>query len=275
MYYNNLVVTGTLNTANFRVFVKGTLSGNGVIQCNGNPASGQTAGAATVGYFTNNAGGTGANTQGSSASNGNTGSASPNITSALITTASSPGGIGGVNGGGLSGGQPGASGSRTAALLLFGVIKFLTFLGLDVTATGATIKVTSSAGGTGGGGGAKQVGGGAGNGGAGGGGGASGGILALFVNHWTGTVTLKALGGNGGTGVDGLSASGGGGAGGGGGNGGYIYVVYNTKSWTGSFDVSGGIAGVAGTTHGGGTAPTAASNGAVGVTKEIQVHTLS
>jgi len=273
MYYNDLVVTGTLNTANYRVFVKGTLSGNGTIQCNGNNASGQTGGTSLVGYFTTGAGANGAATQTSSGNPGFPGGNTSNITTALITTASSVGGVGGSNGVQI-GGNPGTSGTRTTVVSKFGTNSFLTFYGLDISGTTFT-KIISSIGGTGGGGGSRQTGGAAGNGGAGGGGGAPGGILALFCRYFTGTVTLRANGGNGGNGANGAANSGGGGAGGGGGNGGYILVIYGTKTWTGSYNVDGGTAGSAGTTDGGGTAPTAASNGAVGLYEEILVTNLT
>lgn len=284
MYYTNLSVTGTLNTAGYRVFVSGTLSGNGTIQNNGNAGSAGTpgaqgaggiAGTATVGYLSNSAGsagGAGPNTGAGVA--GNAGIATSAGTSLLVNTASQVGASGGSSTG-ATGGAGGASGAQTGVLTKFGVLKYPTLSCLDVSATGSLIKAVSSMGGTGGGsGGSGNGSGGSGSGGAGGGGGASGGTVALYVNTFTGTTTIKALGGAGGNGASGTGANYGGGGGGGGGNGGYVLVVYGTKTWTGSYVVTGGTGGTgaagAGTGSSGGTGTTGAS----GASKEIAVNSL-
>lgn len=48
MFYDNLTVEGTLNTASFKVFVGGTLTVNGVIQCNGGDADAEGQGGVCV-----------------------------------------------------------------------------------------------------------------------------------------------------------------------------------------------------------------------------------
>lgn len=276
-YYNNLTVNDVLSTGGYRIFVKGTLTGTGTIQnngANGTNASGTTAGtggAATVGYFTNSAGGNGTNGLAAGNSNGNSGSAATNIDRALLSTSGSAGGKGGDAG--VYVGSAGSGCTATGVAQKFGLIRFLTLCGLDVTSTGATLKYTSSCGGTGGGSGAVyNIG--TGSSGAGGGAGASGGIVGIFAYTITGTLTFKATGGNGGNGSNYTAGSGtqGGGGGGAGGNGGYIYIVYKNKSGTQTYTVTGGTPGTFGTGNGGnGTAGTAGSTGA---SKEILISSL-
>jgi hypothetical protein len=273
MYYNNLVVSDVLSTGGYRIFVKGTVSGSGTIQNVGNAGSigvGSNAGAgagATTGYFSTTAGSAGAN--GATGTPGAASSSSAQV-SLLSTTASSVGGTGGN--GNNTGGAGGSSGTRTGVLTRFGVVKFQTAVGVDINAAGAGVKVLPSMGGTGGGGGGGN---GSNAGGGGGGGGASGGIVALFAYIWSGTFTISCQGGAGGGGGTGTAANCGGGGGGAGGNGGYIYTVYNTKTWTGSYTLTGGTGGTGGP-GGGGTGVTGATGatGSVGVSKEIQVSAL-
>jgi hypothetical protein len=277
MYYNNLVVTGTLVTDGFKVFVKGTLSGAGTINWgtpnnggNGGNASttvGGTAGAAGAaggtGILKNKAGVAGAagrNQGTTSGVPGNTGLASdPSI------------GVAGVAGGSTpDGGTAGAAGTLTTPNLSFGKLLWRTADLLDVDTDGTIDFLLTSAGsGSGAGGGGSD---GAGSSGGGGGGsGATGGIIFIMAKTWAGTFTISNIGGNGGNGGNGAGAQGDGAGGGGGGSGGVTVVIYGTKTWTGSHTLTGGTGGTAGT---GGNPGTAGANGTTGVSYEISATNL-
>lgn len=282
MYYNNLVVTGTLNTANWRVFVKGTLSGNGTIQCNGGaggaggaPTAGAAGAKVADGYFSTLPGYAGAAGQ-TGDSNGATGN-----NGAAVSTSIGVVGVAGGSGGSADvfiGGGAGTAGSLTAKLQKFGINKWQTISALDFALNGTPTKYNGSSGSSSGGGGALREFGNNGISGGGGGSGAPGGIIAIFVNNWTGTVGINAQGGAGGAGGAATQVagtiSGGGGGGGAGGSGGVIYVVYKTKTWTGSFSVSGGAGGSGGAGYGTGNAGASGSTGTTGVSYEINIATL-
>ncbi len=284
MYYDNLVVNGTINTGGYRIFVKGTISGSGTVANNGNNGSNGTAGGsggaagaagtATVGYFTNTAGGIGG--AGKQNGSGNSGTAGTTIANALSTTSGGNSGYGGGYNGATGAGAGVYSSTTTAALTRFAISKFQTVAGVDINSAGGTVKYTSAAAGGGGGGGGSS-GGGAISGG-GGGGGASGGIVAIFAKNWTGTFTISSTGGNGGDGGAGASGGGhvsGGGGGGGGGNGGYVFTVYGVKTWTGSYTLTAGSGGTAGAASGSpAEAGGAGIAGGSGVSKEIQISSL-
>ena len=282
MYYNNLTVNDTLNTANFRIFVKGTLSGSGTIQANGGnggngsaPTAGTAGVAVTSGYFTTlpgYAGGAGdISAGGSSGTSG--GASTPSI--GVVGVAGGRGGDGSTN----SGGSGGSAGTLTAVIQKFGILRWLTVSGIDLSASAVLSKLTGSSG-SGGGGGARVASTTA-NGGGGGGSGAPGGIVFILAKIWAGTMTLKAIGGNGGNGgtgtVSGTPAAAGGGGGGAGGAGGVVVVIYNTKTWTGSYVLTGGTGGTGGAgAHTGGYTHTDGANGTAGTTgTSIEVNIIS
>lgn len=282
MYYNNLVVTGTLNTENWRVFVKGTLSGNGTIQCNGgNGGNGgtPTAGAAGAkvpdGYFSTLPGIIGGIGKTGGSNNGTNATAGTAVSTSIGVV-----GVAGGNGDGVtgsSGGTGGAAGSLTAVLQKLWINTWQTISAIDFALNGTPTKYNGDSGSGGGGGGAERNNGNTHTSGGGGGSGAPGGIMALFVNNWTGTVTLKSTGGNGGNGGDGVrtgSDEAGGGGGGAGGSGGKIYVVYKTKTWTGSYVLTGGTGGTKGTGVGSISAGSNGASGTTGTSTEINIATL-
>lgn len=257
MYYNNLVVTSTLTTAGYRVFVRGTISGAGTVQAGaGTAGSGVTGGAAAAGYFSNTAG-----SNGGAASTAGTAGTSPTYTLGSNSPAGT--GTGGASGNGNAGAASGGAGSRNIPYE-FGKLAFTTLHGVIFGQT-SLAKIVAQPGAPGGGGGGNT---GSNNGGAGGGGGASGGVVFIAARIWAGTFTIKALGGAGGNGTVGTNGGnygGGGGGGGNGGNGGVSIVVYLTKTWSGTYTLTGGAAG---TGAAGGTGSTTAgvigSNGTAG-----------
>jgi len=284
MYYNNLIVTGTLATAGYRVFVNGTISGAGIISFNGtaggNGGNGSggiggtagTAAAATVGYFSTSAGAPGV--AGISGVNNAAGGTSASaVANALVVTAGGNGGKGGRSDAGAGGAPSGGTGATgTAVVTKFGQILFQTVAGLDVTAPGSLIKYKPGGGGGSGGVGGAQS---ASSSGGSGGGGASGGIIALFVKIWTGTFTFQATGGNGGNAGTCEGTNAGGSAGGGGGSGGFVFITYGTKTWTGSYTLTGGIAGTSATKIGSGQADqTNGTDGGSGTSLEISISNL-
>lgn len=270
MYYDNLTVNDVLTTANFRIFVRGTLTGNGsgVIQSNGANASGTIAGAATTGYFSNTAGVNG----GASSSANNPSVAGQTPTYSLgVNNAPASGSTGGTSGNGNAGGATGALGGTVNLPRSWGKLLFDTIQGVIFAAT-TLFKIVSAPGAASGpsGGGTGSV-----NGGAGGGSGASGGLVWIAARIWAGTFIIKALGGNGGNGSNGGNGGtygGGGGGGGNGGNGGIAAVIYAIKTWAGSYVLTGGTAGIGGN-GGTGTNPggsgTSGTNGATGTSYEF------
>jgi len=280
MFYNNLVVNSTLTTNGYKIFVKDTLSGSGIIQCNGgnggnaSGATGGTAGsAAASGTLSTIAGVAGKNASKNGA-HGVAGNTGLSIADSSISTANDPG-AGGNSGGVTSfgnGATGGSGGTKVAYLTRFFAFLWQLISALDITATGATIKLKGSASGGGG------ASGGAGNGsasygGGGGGSGAPGGIVWIMAKIFGGSVTIKALGGNGGNGGN-ATSSGGGGGGGAAGNGGVAVVGYYQKTWTGSYELTAGTAGALGSGTGGGTNGTAGASANNGNYYEIDLKTL-
>jgi hypothetical protein len=172
MYYNNLVVTDTLTAGNYRIFVKGTLSGAGTITNaggaggaggnggtgGGGSGSGGTAGAsAGSGYFSTQAGKAGgAGAAGAGGGVGTAGTAGTAVTTA-IGVAGSAGGAGGASPD-AAGGAGAAGGGVTANLQKLGVLAWQTLSGVDLNSTGTPIKYTTSgsSGSAGGGGGGER-----------------------------------------------------------------------------------------------------------------------
>jgi hypothetical protein len=282
MYYTDLTVNSTLTTGNYRIFVSGTLSGNGTIRQNGNngtngsngvkgssSASGGTGGASISGYFTTFAGGDGGVSAGSS----------PAGTSTVVSWLLVNGKQGGQGGNGLAAGAAGTY----AQSMRWQAFAFDSIFGMNLNASKIFQVMDigpASSGGSGGGGE-----GGAGNkGGGGGGAGSNGGIVFIFAKTWAGTFTISVTGGNGGNGGNGSNGvgaetNGSGGGGGSGGNGGITVVVYQTKTWSGSYTLTGGSLGTGGTTGSGGSGGGAnGSNGvagATGVSYELVVSNLT
>lgn len=199
------------------------------------------------------------------------------------TDGGNPGRAGGNGGNGLNG-QIGANGTgsgNNTAMQAFGLSRMDAYNLMDPTPYGFFARrIPGANGGKGGSGGGANTGGSSagrrsGAGGGGGGAGASGGPVWIAARVWNGTFTIMAKGGNGGNGSDGAppnsvgagNATGGtGGDGGNGGPGGISVVIYQTKSWTGTYTLTGGVGGVkgAGGAANGASAGTDGSNGANG-----------
>jgi len=265
-YFDDLVIPSgsTLKPANFRIFVRGTISGAGDIEANGNNGSngvtavdaGGAAGGAggttlTAGYFScidSGAGGAG----------GKNGASTVGVNG----SASNPGlgsvGSAGGTGGGFRVSDPdgaagGSGGAVTSPIQTFGIHIPQTIAAIDYALDGTTSKIDGTAGSGGGGGGTSgdtnsQ-------GGGGGGAGGTGGFIYLCARSWTGTFDFLSTGGVGGDGGGGWTngATGAGGGGGGaGGSGGTVVVIYNTKTWTGNDTLTAGAAGTGGSGVSGG-----------------------
>jgi hypothetical protein len=237
MHYTNLIVPVgvTLNTANFKIFVSGTISGAGTIVNDGPPGVADVAGVAVI------AGTLGAASAGGT---GNQAAGSNGVTSAVAG-----GGAGGIGGVGVSAAGLGGTvtlpfpGADTTLACLKDPISALS--PAIVVAGGTLGRLTGGAGGGGGGGdNAAQKG---------GGGGAGGGIILISARTWNFTGTLAARGGVGGNGsVAGVLATGGGGGGGGG----CVIRLYREHTVTPTVSVAGGAGGVKG--------PAAGTAGTVG-----------
>ncbi|NTW34036.1 MAG: hypothetical protein HGB12_15700 [Bacteroidetes bacterium] len=284
MYYNNLVVSGTLVTDGYRIFVKNTISGTGTIKwgtpnvgancvaINGvssNGANGGEGGAQSgSGMLKNTAGTKGGDRAVQSV--GNPGTAGGTFTPCI----GSNGAVGGTGGNTtLAGAVGGTAGLSGGLYTKFGLMKFLTLTMLDQIASGAISLIIPQAASTGGGGGASSTT--TGNkGGAGGGGGASGGTIMIVAKIFAGNFSIQNIGANGGSGFNGYSLGGGGG-GGAGGNGGINIIIYQSKTWTGSHVLTGGTGGNFGSGVGGGTNGTVGATGATGSYYEINVNDLN
>lgn len=286
MYYNNLTVngTGTLVTAGYRVFVKGTCTvttaggGGGIHNKGGAGGTGGAGGGASAGAAgtagtaapggTLPAGAAGkAGGAGGNAAAGAAGTAGGAATFVLNSTASPAGGAGGSgpSGGGGTAGAAGTVSSTSKAPVRAIIGGHSPFEFTSATAVQTASVATASGSGSGGGGGAGSGGGGS---------GATGGYLFLACKSLsiTGTGAINVNGGAGGAGGTTVivSQEGGGGGGGGGGNGGVAVVAYYTKTGTGTITASGGAAGAAGAGAGGSSTSGAAGGaGAAGITIEL------
>lgn len=284
MYYSNLVVDSTLTTAGFQIFVSGTISGTGTIDFgaanNGstpaNPVS-NTAVAGGAGGTTSGSGflKTTAGAQGGTAPDGGLTGYGQSTAAAQTPCIGSAGAVGGVGGSGQDGTPVAPTAGSASYIRKFGTLLSEALYPLTPNSSGLLIVPISQGQATGGSsGGSDDAFTGSGCAGSGGGGGASGGIVFIAANTWSGTFTIKALGGNGGNGANAYStgvANVGGGGGGAGGNGGVSIVIYGTKTWTGSYDLTGGTGGSGGTGAGGGGNGTSGSSGATGTSYEIAV----
>lgn len=260
MFYTSVTVTGTLNTAGFRIFasVSCTVANGGTLQNNGGNASTFTGGTGAAGGslpagingVSGPNGGTGTNNP--TGNPGNTGTTGTSVTHAVGVAGTSNGGNGGNNG--FGGSTAGAGGTVTAPSnsLHASVTGYLFYDG----ATQMSISASSGSGGSGASGFGRSGTDSGGVGGKGGGAGGQGGVVwisakAITIN--SGGV-VQALGGNGGTGQVGGGASGGGGgsdggsggAGGGGGSGGQggvVFLKYSSFTNNGSILVTAGSGG--------------------------------
>lgn len=244
MYYNNLTINSgvTLSTANYRVFVLGTLTNNnattGIVN-NGGNASASTAGTNTAGSLLGGASGGAGST--SSSNYGGGGGAGGNIVWVSANTIAVQGGI-------TAKGGAGASGQNTANI---GGVS-----GSGANGGASTSFIPTGSGGKGGGvtsGGASST----------------GGVntpsktsskdIVAGQAFFDFALAVSMRGGAGGGGGSGASGQQGGG--GGGGQGGIIYLRYRTLVASGTTDVTGGAGGSAG--GGSAEAGVAGSSGAV------------
>jgi hypothetical protein len=253
MFYNNLAVNspGVLDPAGYKVFVLGTLSGNGTIRrngANGGNAAGTTGGTAgsvlatgTLGACSAGvAGGNGGTTGGGGNGTATTGAA------ALVNSfkTGTPFGGGGAGGkGNLStGGGGGFNASANTGFFVGRTFSSLfRFVPLGYS-TAMTYPVLP--GGIGGGGGGTYYS--TSTGGAGGGGGSSGGYIFIAAQTVSFSGTIQANGGTGGNASNSTAAVGGcsgGGGGGGGGSAGTLYCVSNSFTFSGTLNLNGGNAG--------------------------------
>lgn len=253
MYYQDLVITGTLITNGYSVYVNGTVSGAGNLKFVSAPNNGTTGGSGAGGASQ------GAKFKSKAGSQGGSGSGSAEGQSGNDAEYSihSGGGRGGGGGRRLGGSGSYNDGADTAnsTTVKIAVFRFLSLLGLDLTLSTGVPAFLEGGGGGGGGGAATSS--------RGGGGGESGGLVHLVARFWAGTFTISAPGGNGGNGS--------GDAGGGGGGGGGTFLgIYETKTWSGSYNLSKGTGGtLAGTNTSNG------HDGADGTAYEIQIGNLT
>lgn len=282
-----VAATVTVKTANYRIYGTGTFLDSGVVQNNGNSASGTTAGAATVSgtLSATRAGATGRTTNGNgvaaSASSpadggaGGTGGAagSGGFTSAAggtVTSAATNGSpyagftpvSGGISGGGAvtvkfggGGGSAGAlnisAGSPTGGAGGAGAGIIIIAAHIINVVSGASITADGGVGS------AAVIAGGTGD--AGGGGGGGGGVVDLISDSYTNNGTVRANGGAGGAAI-GLGSAGGTGV-----NGSVITIANSVSpGYTGtSVNLGTQVTGIIPLTNGGTNANLSASNGGV------------
>ncbi len=229
MFYSSLTVNSgaTLNTNGYRIFVRGTLTNNGVISRVGNP--GQN------GNFGASASGGAALSNATSSLGGSEAGGYAQLLSAINggSLGNSLGGTGGYGGSG-SGSSGGGGGVASAPTALQGGYRSLP--------SASVLRLVSApwafvAGGGGGGGGGSSavpgpiyV--------SGGGGGSGGGVMVISANVIVNNGAIQANGGAGGN-----AYAGGNPGGGGGGGGGVIVLIYNSYSGTGTKTVTGGAGG--------------------------------
>jgi hypothetical protein len=195
MYYNSLnTVTFDLDTAGYRVFVKGQLViGDSTVGRVGNAAVAEAAGAALAAGSLGNSGAGGAGQTAAGAAGG--------------AIAQCIGGAGGAGGAG-AGGAGGAAGAETNPTAAEGLPRVMPSMFSGYTLDGTILKGGTGGGGGGGDGAADE----------GGGGGGGGGVVMIAAreivfNHANATISSA-----GGAGADGTAANCGGGGGGGGGS---------------------------------------------------------
>lgn len=255
MYYETLTITGTgvLDTAGYRVFVRGllTIQAGGVIRRNGNagaqPANNVTGGAGGAALAVGSIGGSTAGGAG-----GNSSAAGTSGTGAAQGVGGNGGAGGASNDAGVDASEAGGGGgtsSTSGGLGANGCRDLGAARGYIITGAGATVIWQGGAGGGGGGGGDS---------GTGGGGGSGGGVVIVFAYRIANAGMIEARGGAGGQAFTGPDAAGNGGGGGGGG--GLIYLVSRAYTGAGTISVAGGAGGAG---HLAGAAGTAGSVGTI------------
>jgi hypothetical protein len=277
-YYTNVTVNGTLNLNGYMLYWTGTLSGTGTVQAPDGVAGGNAAGTYSGGVSPAGGGGSDAAAgylKGTNGVSGGQGTNSGGITGGGNGTAGSlgSGGVAGGNAGQVSGGNSGGGTAGSySSNRKFGVDALTTLNLLDVISTGTGFyRRVIPGSGAGGGGNSFQS---SSTGGGGGGSGSTGGIPFMIGNIWAGTFTIRAVGGNGGNGANSYQPSGyaaGGGGGGSGGNGGTPVTIYGSKTWTGTYVLTGGTAGTAG---GGSYAGSVGNAGNTGTSYEFYITNL-
>lgn len=197
MYYSNLTVNSgyTLNTNGWKIYVKGTLSGSGIIANNANGVTGAPGNSVGIGQ---------------NGAAGGAGGAILDGTGSAGSTPSTTIGYGGLGGsGGASGGAGGGTGNQT-------------YIPERIVRHDHIINMAYKAGGQGGGGGGGANGSALEAGSAGGQGGGGGGVVFIAAKTINFSGPFEAIGG---VGANGASNDNGTGGGGGGGGGGFIYIV--------------------------------------------------
>lgn len=237
--YNNLAVTGTLNTNGWRVSVRGTLTGNGVIRFNALDGQANGTTPATAGNFLGGGGSGGAGGTAAGAAGGTSGSA------AGLGASGAAGGTGSSGAGGAGGTISGilAVGSGVALADVAKINPFQLWTGHAYNSSSLILYGGGCGGGGGGGDGTAAA-----------SGGQGGGIViiaAFDASAFTGTI--HANGGAGGS-------PGAGNRGGGGGGGGGLAALFAATLPTGAYTISAN-GGAAGTGFGTGTNGTAGSAG--------------
>jgi hypothetical protein len=237
MYYNNLTVDSgkNLDTACFRVFIKGTLSLSGTIRNNGASTTTQSAGTNIASQVL------------SAGNNGAVGGLNSGTTIGVLNgNIAGSGGNGGSGSAGV-GGTGGTISPPSGIIGAKGILFSLPLIFFGRTAQGVLLTAGNS-GGSGGGNGTTR----------GGGSGAGGNGIILVAKTITGSGTIQSLGGNGANGPN-TNTGGGGGAGGG-----YIILLLeDVLPGTITLDVSPGTGGAG---NGTGTAGTSGSAGQTFIT---------
>jgi len=271
VYFDSLTINNTisLETGGWRIFVKNTLTNNGIIHRAPGAAGGNGANAGGAG--TGGTAGGGITDDGSTAMGGSpngragrTGGTGLGLQGFAGLQATGEGGSGGAGGAGEDnafGGAGGAAQATTTTLTKkwrnVGILLQWSFLALVSGGSGG------SSGASGAGDGVAR---GAGGGGSGGGGGVVGIWARVFSNGATGIVRANgSAGGNGGN----FNANSGSGGGGGGGGGGFIYFINDSFTNSGTIQAAGGAAGLHGTngTLGGNVSTDGAAGGAGTIVK--------
>jgi hypothetical protein len=221
LFFQDLTLSGILNMAGYRLFVRGTLALTGTIHNNGTTGSVLGGGAAPAGTL--KGGGAGGIAGGS----GGTGTVSGAAGASVTRSAGGSGGAGGAAGAG----GPGAAGTSAPPAATEGSYRALHSLLTGHIFGAGAINVLSGGAGGGGGGAADGTGGG-------GGGGGGGVVVSARVISWGAAASISAHGG------DGEQSHGGTlNGGGGGGGGGYVFVVCARKIGTSVLNVLGGAGG--------------------------------
>ena len=223
IYLTTGLVTKTIKTNGFRIFVSDTLTVNGTITYAGNSGVGSVGGAALP---TNFIGG---------GEKGGAGGVDANGTAGGALTPNACGGAGGSGGSGTSSRLGGAGGAVTRPIASFGGIQVVNAMPYYLMGNNKDSTTDSKLKGGAGGGGGGAV-----NNSTGGGGGGGGGFMIVSARNLGGTGTITVAGG---AGANGTLGAGTGAGGGGGGGGGFMTLIYDVKTFSGTLSVAGGAGG--------------------------------